>query len=91
MKSQIRLEIEKILHISFTTVFIDSRAHGMFRMKLVTSHRLTKKESIKLCKLPGVVKIGHSLNEIEQLKFPRMAYYAGITIHFDRRPKLIKL
>lgn len=82
-KSIIRLEIEKILNVTDKLCFIDSRANGCYRMKLVTYNEIFSEKKLDLIKkLPHVIKVGYVQNSYR---------CDGITIHFDCKTREIKL
>ena len=84
-KSEIRTKIENILKRKIRRCFIDQRKNNIFRMKLTTLHPATNQEIKEIESLSNVIKVG-----FVDSTHPWQSY-SGITIHFNCRPKDIKL
>jgi hypothetical protein len=84
MKSQIRQEIEKIIGVEKRWAYVDGRKNGNYRIKFAFTNPATPKQVNKILSLPHVTKVGYADSNM---------YHAvtGVTVHFDCRPKLIKI
>lgn len=92
MKSQIRVEIEKILGKEFNWVYIDAcnKAKTKYRMKLCTRKEASIEQTKKIMSLPHVLNVGF-WNPGSKFKNGHQVYpYEGITVYFDCKPSQIK-